>query len=256
MAFLRLRVVAACTVAAARGAAKASSLEAPVNFVAIFWLVFGKLTMTVELLLIFAATMIFLAMTPGPAVLVVVSQGMRYGARQSLQGTLGILTANAIYFALSAAGLGALLLASATLFQTLKWLGAGYLIFLGVKLLFAKSTAKASEKPASGTTEVERRICGRLFLQALITQLSNPKALVFFAALVPQFITTGDDVPLQFLVLGAISIAVEFPVLAAYGWLAERGRRLLPEGKLATLPDKIAGLFLIGTGISLATIHK
>lgn len=207
--------------------------------------------MNLELLLLFALTSILLAMTPGPAVLLIVSQGMKFGGRQSVKGTLGILTGNAIYFTLSAFGLGALLLASATLFQAIKWVGAGYLIFIGLKLLRAKGEAKRREAPSnSGKTS------GRLFLQALITQMSNPKAIVFFAALLPQFITANDHMAVQFFILGVISIAVEFPVLVAYGWLAERGRKLLPEGRLAALPDKVACVFLIGTGVSLATIQK
>lgn len=207
--------------------------------------------MNLELLLLFAVTSILLAMTPGPAVLLVVSQGMKFGARQSIKGTLGILSGNAIYFALSAFGLGALLLASATVFQAIKWAGAAYLIFIGLKLLWSKGESSLAQAQAAPVQK-----SGRLFIQALITQLSNPKALVFFSALLPQFIITNEHVTLQFLVLGVISITMEFPVLVAYGWLAERGRRLLPTGRLAALPDRIAGVFLICTGISLATIHK
>src|SRR4029078_12116616 len=80
----------------------------------------------------------------------------------------------------------------------------------------------------------------KLFAQGLITQLSNPKAIIFFTALLPQFITEGDNITAQFMILGVTSIAVEFPVLALYGWLAEQGKRLVFNGRFAALPDRIA----------------
>jgi homoserine/homoserine lactone efflux protein len=89
--------------------------------------------MSFKLLLVFAMTEFLLSQTPGPAVLLVVSHGMKVGFRPSLRGTLGVLAGNAIYFVLSALGLGALLLASATLFQAIRWLGAAYLVFIGLR---------------------------------------------------------------------------------------------------------------------------
>lgn len=207
--------------------------------------------MTLKLLLIFAVTEFLLSMTPGPAVLLVVSQGMKFGFASSIRGTLGILTGNAIYFALSAAGLGALLIASATLFEMIRWIGVAYLVYVGVKMLISKANEQAA---------VDRSISPgrslRLFSQGLITQLSNPKAIVFFTALLPQFVSPGNQVFQQFLVLGITSIAVEFPVLLFYGLIAERGVSLIPKGRLLVVPDRVAGAFLIGAGIGLASMRK
>jgi len=201
--------------------------------------------------MIFAVTELFLCLTPGPAVLLIVSQSMRNGLKSSLRGALGILTGNTIYFALSALGLGALLLASATLFQIIKWVGAAYLVFIGFKMLFAKARPQNPNQDAPARNRSVKQ-----FSQGLITQLSNPKAIVFFSALLPQFVTPGERVIEQLVILGIISIAVEFPVLLAYGWMAERGSRLLAGGRFATLPDRIAGGFLIGAGVSLATVRR
>ncbi|MBC7930895.1 MAG: LysE family translocator [Rubrivivax sp.] len=206
--------------------------------------------MSIKLLLVFAVTEFLLSLTPGPAVFLVVSQGMKAGFKPSLRGTLGILSGNAIYFALSALGLGALLMASATLFQIIKYLGAAYLIFIGVRMLISKSETPKADEPAA----LPKRSL-RLFSQGLITQLSNPKAIVFFTALLPQFVTPGEWMFEQFIILGLVSIAVEFPVLAAYGWVAERGGKLIPE-KFASLPDRVAGVFLIGAGVGLAAVRK
>ena len=207
--------------------------------------------MDFNLLLIFAVTELLLSMTPGPAVLLVISQSMKFGFAASIRGMLGILTGNAIYFALSAAGLSALLIASARLFEIIKWVGAAYLVYVGIRMLIAKGDAQAAADQAA----LPRRGL-RLFSQGLITQLSNPKAVVFFTALLPQFVSPGAHVFEQFLVLGITSITVEFPVLLAYGLIAERGVSLLPKGRLSMLPDRVAGAFLIGAGIGLATMRK
>jgi homoserine/homoserine lactone efflux protein len=207
--------------------------------------------MTFKLWFVFAATEFLLSMTPGPAVLLVISQGMKFGGRASVKGTLGILSGNALYFALSAAGLGTLLLASAQLFQIIKWIGAAYLVFLGLKMLLSRGELSEQIEQAPS-----QQVSRKLFSQGLITQLANPKAIIFFTALLPQFITTNENVLLQFFILGVTSIVLEFPVLMAYGWIAERGRRLIPKGRFAALPDRVAGMFLIGTGIGLAAIRK
>ncbi len=207
--------------------------------------------MTFKIWFIFATTEFLLSMTPGPAVLLVISQGMKFGGRSSVKGTLGILSGNAVYFVLSAAGLGTLLLASAQLFQVIKWIGAAYLVFLGIKMLLSKGELTEQNEQAP-SPQVSRK----LFSQGLITQLANPKAIIFFTALLPQFITTNENVLLQFFILGVTSIVFEFPVLVAYGWVAERGRRWIPKGRFAALPDRVAGMFLIGTGIGLAAIRK
>lgn len=208
--------------------------------------------MALEIVLVFAITEFLLSLTPGPAVLLVISQGMRYGFAPSIRGALGILSGNAIYFVLSALGLGAILIASATLFLAIKWLGAAYLIYLGVKMLLTRGGVEERDTPAIA---ISRRAM-QLFSQGLLTQLANPKALVFFTALLPQFVSASGNVFEQFLCLGVVSIAVEGPVLLAYGWLAERGQRRLPSGRLAALPDRVAGGFLIGAGVGLALIKK
>jgi threonine/homoserine/homoserine lactone efflux protein len=86
--------------------------------------------------------------------------------------------------------------------------------------------------------------------------LSNPKAIIFFSALLPQFVIPGDNVPSQFFILGAISIAVEMPVLLAYGLAAERGSKLALMKRFSRWPDRIAGGFLVGAGVSLAAMRK
>lgn len=198
-------------------------------------------------LLLFAATELLLSLTPGPAVLLVVSLGMRRGLRSSRRGAAGILTGNAIYFALSAAGLGALLIASKRVFDVLQIAGAAYLILLGVKMLLVPS-----RRPGTGTEAAPERGAGS-FMQGLFTQLANPKAIVFFTALLPQFVDATKPVAMQFVILGVISILVELPVLLFYGFAADRGRALY--GEHASLIERLAGACLIAAGAKLAAMR-
>ena len=196
--------------------------------------------MSIANLLFFAAMELVLCLTPGPAVLLVVSQAMNRGFRPSLRGAFGILTANAIYFALSAAGLGAMLVASRTVFEAIKWLGAGYLLFMGLRMIVSRAgEPQQSEAPRDDS-----------FRQALFVQLANPKAVVFFTALLPQFIDPQGPVTLQFLTLGVISTVIEFPVLAMYGFAADRGRAVY--ARHTRWIERIAGGCLVAAGVKLA----
>ena len=110
-----------------------------------------------------------LCLTPGPAVLLVLSQALARGARKSVWSSCGILAANGIYFLLSATGVGALLAASPRLFLVIKWVGAAYLIYLGASAFFGKTSVLASPEPGSAEATG-----GRSFLNGLILQISNP----------------------------------------------------------------------------------
>lgn len=206
--------------------------------------------MPLKLILVFALTEFMVSLTPGPAVLLIVSQGVTDGFKSSLRGILGIETGNAIFFVLSALGLGAVLAASANLYQVVKWLGACYLVFVGVRMLITRSDSGAAiSEPARSQRSL------RLFSTALITQLANPKAIVFYSAILPQFVSANRGVVTQFLLLGVVSIAVEVPVLMAYSWLAGRGGRLLPQ-RLLLLPERVAGVCLIAAGAGLASMRR
>ncbi len=161
-------------------------------------------------------------MSPGPAVFYVVSQGVR-GRSHIVAATLGILSANAIYFALSATSLGALVAGSARFFSLIKWVGAGYLVFLAIKALAAAAAGEGVALNDFGlvprqTMPRERRI----YLGALTLQLSNPKALLLFLALLPQFVDMRRSAVPQMMILAATSMIPEFFILLSYGWLAQR----------------------------------
>lgn len=184
--------------------------------------------MTFRAWLLFLIMETALSLSPGPAVFYVVSQGVR-GLPRAVAATLGILSANGTYFILSATSLGALIATSASFFSIAKWIGAAYLVYLGLKSLRSAASSRAvdlddglaDERGGERAAPDGRRI----YLGAVTLQLSNPKALLFFLALLPQFIDTHRPVPVQMLVLAATSIVPECCILLAYGWLAHRAVR-------------------------------
>jgi homoserine/homoserine lactone efflux protein len=179
--------------------------------------------MTFKTWLLFLVMETALSLSPGPAVFYVVSQGVRGAMRRSLPASAGIISANAIYFTLSATSLGALIAASARIFTVAKWVGAAYLIYLGVKALRSAASSHAVVLGEIGSMELgDRR---RVYLGALTLQLANPKALLFFLALLPQFIDPARAVVPQMLILAATSMLPEFCILLSYGWLAHRALR-------------------------------
>jgi threonine/homoserine/homoserine lactone efflux protein len=200
---------------------------------------------------LFAVTETVLCFVPGPAVLLVLSQAISRGTRMAILSILGIVAANTLYFVLSATGIGAVLLASYELFFAIKWIGAAYLVWLGLNAFFGTSkllsVPAAAESAPSGT---------RMFFNGFILQMSNPKALIFFTALVPQFIDPRAPVWPQMLILAVTSVAIEFLVQLFYATLAGRATAVLTRPRFAAVTDRVAGSLLIAAGAGLAVIRR
>jgi threonine/homoserine/homoserine lactone efflux protein len=198
----------------------------------------------------FCATETVLAVTPGPAVLLIVSLSFTRGSVAGLAGSFGILAANALYFALSATSLGAVLLASYRLFLVIKVAGAAYLVWVGLRMVLG-STAAAAPLP---TVAWRRR--RRPFSLAFLTQGANPKALVFFTAILPQFVNPQYGVVSQVAVLGLSSIVIEFLVLGAYVLTCSRVRSWVTDGRASSRLHRAGGVLLIGAGAGLAVMRR
>lgn len=207
--------------------------------------------MTFQLWLFFVMTEAVLSMTPGPAVLFVLSQGIKRGPGKSVWASCGILSANTVYFALSATSLGAVIIASYRLFFVIKWAGAAYLVYLGLSNFFGKSSVLSlpEEKDAL-------RSGPRILRDGFMLQAANPKALLFFTAILPQFIDAHHNVAFQILVLGISSIVVEFVILFTYGELAGRALATTRNPRFAKITNRIAGSLLIGAGVGLARLRR
>ena len=204
--------------------------------------------MNPHLWLAFLITATAMAFVPGPAVLYVAGQGMRHGASKAIAANIGVLSGNAVWFFASAVGLAALIAVAAPVFAAIKWLGVAYLTWLGL-------CAWRDAMRGSGSLTIARPVPTgvRMWRQGVLLQLANPKAILFFTALLPQFIEPAHAVAPQVFVLAVTSIVSEFFVLAGYAWLAARGGALLiARPRLARATDAAAGTCLIGAGVGLA----
>ncbi|HEV7490089.1 MAG TPA: LysE family translocator [Rhodanobacteraceae bacterium] len=208
--------------------------------------------MTTRLWLAFFITATAAAFVPGPAVLYVVGQAMRHGANKAVAANLGILSGNMVWFAASAVGLATLVAFAAPVFVAIKWIGVAYLTWLGF----------GAWRDALRGAEPSRRIApalqsgARMWRHGALLQLANPKAILFFTALLPQFVEPSQAIAPQIFVLAVTSIVCEFFVLAGCGCLAARGGALLvARPRLARVTDAAAGSCLLGAGIGLALAH-
>ena len=200
---------------------------------------------------LYVATEAALSLSPGPAVMLVIAYGLAQGARRSVWASLGILSANGLYFALSATGVGALLAASETFFRAVKWAGAAYLVYLGLAALLGRpSPITVSRAAARGGSPLT------IYLSGLTLQLANPKTLVFFAAILPQFVDPRLPIGAQMAWLAAGSVIPEFFILAGYGFAASRAARLASDPRFARLTDRAAGILVLAAAAMVLGISR
>jgi len=208
--------------------------------------------MTLETWLLFCATEAVLCLSPGPSVLMVVSIALARGPRAAWQASLGVITANAVYFALAAAGVAALIATSSHVFLAIRWGGAAYLVVLGLRML--RSASKHETR--SGQPRLPERALRRPFIHGFIAHGANPNLLLYFTAILPQFVTTKEPLAAQVAVIGASSFLIELAVLAAYAALAERAGRLARRRQLDVRLRQAGGFLLIGAGARLAVSRE
>jgi len=214
--------------------------------------------MDLQLWLIYAAAAVGLSLTPGPNGLLVLTHGMRYGWRQTVPTAAGGVIGFLVLVAASLAGLGALLATSEKAFEIAKWIGAAYLVYLGVKTWRAPpplppqagGQATQSAAIAPGNSRAWRR----RFAEGFIVAVSNPKALIFFAAFLPQFMQPGAALWLQFLILGGTFGLVELIYELAVAGAAQRIAPWL--GRNGRWFNRVSGATFIGIGGLLAISRR
>ncbi|MGJ7545597.1 LysE family translocator [Variovorax sp. LT1R16] len=202
-------------------------------------------------LLAFIAAGWLLNLTPGPDVLYVVSNALRSGVRAGIVAGLGITAGCFVHIFAAAVGVGTLMATSAAAFTVLKYIGAAYLLYLGVRMVLSRPKAPADLESVAAVGE--QRSLQAIFLGGFWTNVLNPKVALFFLAFVPQFIAPGaDDKALYFVLLGVLfnlnAIPVNVGWALAAGWMARRGA--VQKG-LHWL-DRAAGVLFIGFGLKLA----
>ena len=199
--------------------------------------------MTFATWLTFLAASGILVLIPGPTVLLVVSYALGQGWRTALPMAIGVALGDFTAMTLSMLGLGALLAASGTVFTMLKWIGAAYLVWLGIKLWRAGGALEA--KPRSDATP-PLRMLGHAWL---VTAL-NPKSLTFFIAFLPQFLDRNSDFLTQMLVFETTFLVLAFVNAITYALVASRARSLMRNPRAVGIVNRVGGSLLIGAGIA------
>ncbi|MEM9910927.1 MAG: LysE family translocator [Pseudomonadota bacterium] len=197
--------------------------------------------MSVETYLLYLIVLgAFFATPPDTSQLLVISNSLRYGVKRSLATIAGDLSANATQMTLAAFGLTAVIAANANALWVVKWLGVIYLAWIGLKLMLSKPQQERAEAAPRG----------RLFRYGFITSSANPYAVVFFAALFPQFIDPAAPVLPQLLILGGTYLVVDGLILLLWGWAATR-----TLGRVKALTglwiNRISGALMIGAAALL-----
>jgi len=209
--------------------------------------------MNISTLSLYLVTWTLVAISPGPAVLYVISQATRGGVRGSLAGIGGLQLGSLLFFVAVGTGLAALLATMTAVFTVLKFIGAVYLGWLGVSLI-ASSFRKKSVRPTETAQFSVPHV--RSFWQGLFIQLTNPKALLFASALLPQFIDSHRPMFGQIALLFVVTVAVDLASMFTYATLAARGTRSFRTSALSVWMERAFGAALIGFGVRLALTQK
>ncbi len=207
--------------------------------------------MSIDLWLTFVAASVALLLIPGPTVLLVLSYALSKGRSVAVASAAGVALGDFVAMTASLLGLGALILASATLFSILKWVGAAYLVWLGIKLL--RSAGDGGLSMQSATPDVGAR---HVFGHAAAVTALNPKSIAFFLAFVPQFIVADAPLLPQFAILIATFVALAAVNALVYALLADRLRRTIDRPGVIAWLTRCGGITLIGMGIMTATLRR
>ncbi len=204
-------------------------------------------------LLMFIAAGWLLNLTPGPDVLYIVNSALKSGVRAGIVAALGIVSGCFVHVAAAAFGVGALLATSPTAFWLLKWGGAVYLVWMGVKLLMAMDGGSSAATPTLIQAPRAANLL-RIFQRGFLTNVLNPKVALFFLAFVPQFIAHDAPNKVQaFLLLGLIFNINSLPINFGYAWLAAKAaQRMQAMQRALHWLDRVAGLMFVGFGVRLA----
>jgi homoserine/homoserine lactone efflux protein len=197
----------------------------------------------------FIATII-LSLSPGPGVFSSISSGLHHGFRLGWWNGLGMQAANMILVAVVALGLGALLVASETLFTAVKWIGVVYLVYLGIATWRAKPRSFEEDRDDNAHTARE------VFMRGFWVNATNPKGIIFFAAIFPQFIDVARPQAVQYLILAGTTFAVDLVIMMGYTALAARVLRVMRDERHLRWVNRGIGGAFVAAGVALASFRR
>jgi threonine/homoserine/homoserine lactone efflux protein len=207
--------------------------------------------MDLSLWMTFVGATLLLLIIPGPTVVLVLTYALTQGRRVAVASAAGVALGDFIAMTASLVGLGALVLASSTLFVALKWVGAAYLVWMGIGMIRSAGSAKAIQ-----IEDAPQLSAGAVFRNAAVVTALNPKGIVFFIAFVPQFIRTDAALAPQFAILIATFVSLATINVLVYALLADRLRATIRRPSVLAWMTRIGGGVLIAMGVLTATLRK
>jgi threonine/homoserine/homoserine lactone efflux protein len=203
-------------------------------------------------LLLFASIIVVLALTPGPDVIYITTRGMAQGRKAALLSTVGICIGYLVYTLLAALGLSAMLQSSALAFNIVRYVGAIYLLYLGIRSLLSKAGGPLA------TGEVKAAPLSRLLRQGILTSMLNPKGILVFAALLPQFVNAHlGSVPWQMTAFGLTFTLICLCIYGGYAYLSgSLGEKLVTQPRFASALKYLTASVLIGLGARLLFLQR
>lgn len=209
--------------------------------------------MSFEFILVYSVTVFVASIVPGPSMLLALTHGMKYGVKRTMASALGNLFVTLLQAAISIAGLGTILIASENLFNIVKWAGAAYLIYMGLAI-WCSTDSGVSRNPHGYLSACPS--LGKMFFQGVLVTAGNPKAIVFFTAVFPQFIEPNTAFLPQFSILMLVGGFIAFSCFMLY---AAGGRKIIALFSRAVVGkylNRVIGGTFIGAGIGLAVTRK
>jgi len=212
--------------------------------------------MTFATALLFSIVALAAIATPGPTVLLALSNGSRRGVRGALPGILGAVLSDFVLVGAVALGLGALLAASEFWFSMLKWVGAVYLAWLGIRMLRSKGGSFDAPRAEAGEPDTSTNGDGRkVFLKSFLVAVTNPKGYLFCSALMPQFIDPAAAQGMQYAIIAVLFASLDASVMLVYAFVGARAMRLLTAAAGRWI-DRTCGAMLLALAGSLAFYRR
>ncbi len=193
---------------------------------------------------------IILSLSPGPGVFSSISSGLHHGFRLGLWNGVGMQVANVFFVVVVAFGLGTILLASETLFTAVKWLGVIYLVYLGVV------TWRAAPRGFEEDRDDEAHTPREVFMRGFWVNATNPKGIIFFAAILPQFIDVAKPQLAQYAILAATTFAVDLVIMTGYTALAAKVLRMMRDPRQLRWVNRGIGGAFVAAGVALAGFRR
>ena len=206
--------------------------------------------MDLTLWISFIGTVLILALTPGPSVLLVTANSMKYGAKKTTGTILGDLSANLLQIILASAGLASIVNSSGELFQLIKWFGVAYLIYTGIRKIITLPKIELNKSYS------KNRSFFNLYTEGFLMSAANPKAIFFFAALFPLFINESLPFIQQIIILAVTFLILDGLSLLIYTHFTTKLKDYLENTEKVHLQNKIVGSLLILSGLMLSLVKR